>query len=55
MAEAEILPDITTDPRPFYTKWQETEEIDVIKGMSIEDLRKVSLKPWKRKGGSEPL
>jgi mannose-6-phosphate isomerase-like protein (cupin superfamily) len=50
MAEAE-LPDITADPRPFYKKWQETEGLDVVTGMFVEDLRKVPLKPWRRKGG----
>jgi mannose-6-phosphate isomerase-like protein (cupin superfamily) len=49
--ELKDLPDLTPDPRPFYEKWQETEGIDVIKGWFIEDLRKVPLKPWKRKGG----
>lgn len=51
MMENRELPDITTDDRLFYEKWQETEGLDVIKGWFIEDLRKVSLKPWKRKGG----
>lgn len=51
MVELKDLPDITSDSRPFYEKWQETERIDVIKGFYIEDLRKLSLKPWNRKGG----
>lgn len=51
MAELKDLEDITADPRPFYEKWQETEGLDVIKGWFIEDLRKVPLRPWKRKGG----
>ncbi|MFB3886509.1 MAG: cupin domain-containing protein [Thermodesulfobacteriota bacterium] len=51
MKELRELPDITSDPRPFYEKWQETEGLDVIKGWFIEDLRKVPLRPWKRKGG----
>jgi oxalate decarboxylase/phosphoglucose isomerase-like protein (cupin superfamily) len=51
MLELKDLPNITEDDRPFYEKWQETEGLDVIKGMCVEDLRKVPLKPWKRKGG----
>ncbi len=51
MGELKDLPDITGDPRPFYEKWQKTEGLDVMKGMFVGDLRKVSLKPWKRKGG----
>ena len=38
---------------PSMRKWQETQGIDVIKGMFVEDLRKIPLKPWKRKGGLE--
>ena len=51
MVELKNLPNITSDSRPFYEKWQETEGLDVIKGMYIDDLMKVPLKPWKRKGG----
>ena len=51
MTELKELSDISPDPRPFYERWQETEGLDVIKGWFIEDLRKVPLKPWKRKGG----
>lgn len=51
MAEAKELKLITEDNRPFYEKWQEREGLDVIRGMIVEDLRKVPLKPWKRKGG----
>lgn len=52
MTDAMVLPDVTSDNRPFYGKWQEGEGLDVIKGMYIEDLKKIPLKPWKRKGGS---
>ena len=51
MSEQKELSYIATDTRTFYEKWQEAEGIDVIKGMFIEDLRKLPLKPWKRKGG----
>lgn len=51
MAEEKTLPFVIADNRPFYERWQETEDLDVIKGMFMEDLRKVPLKPWKRKGG----
>jgi mannose-6-phosphate isomerase-like protein (cupin superfamily) len=51
MVECKDLPEITSDNRPFYQKWQETEGLDIIKGMYIQDLRKVPLKPWRRKGG----
>jgi quercetin dioxygenase-like cupin family protein len=51
MTEGEVLPDIAGDRRPFYDRWQETEGLDVIKGMFVEDLRNIPLKPWKRKGG----
>lgn len=49
--EEKVLPDITMDNRPYYEKWQEAEGLDVIKGMYVEDLKRVTLKPWKRKGG----
>lgn len=44
-------------PSPFgtqtsYEKWLETEGIDVIKGYHVDDVMKLPLKPWKRKGGS---
>ncbi len=52
MPEIKDLPLLTKDPRPFYNRWQETEGLDIFKGMFVEDLRKVPLKPWKRKGGS---
>ena len=51
MMEPKDLPLVSEDSRPFYEKWQETEGLDVIKGMFIEDLRQIALKPWKRKGG----
>jgi mannose-6-phosphate isomerase-like protein (cupin superfamily) len=51
MAEEKELPLIAADDRPFYEKWQEEEGLDIVGGMFIEDLRKVPLKPWKRKGG----
>ncbi len=51
MQETSALPEITTDNRPFYEIWKESEGLDAIKSMFIEDLRKVPLKPWKRKGG----
>lgn len=35
----------------FYEKWIETEGIPVMSGLSVEDLNKAPLKPWKRKGG----
>ena len=50
MAEVTELPDIS-DAQPFYKKWQATEGLDVIDGMFVEDLRKIPLKPWRRKGG----
>lgn len=34
-----------------YQKWQQEEGIPAIGGFSVEDIRKVSLGPWKRKGG----
>lgn len=52
MPKIKDLPLLTKDPRPFYNRWQETEGLDIFKGMFVEDLRKVPLKPWKRKGGS---
>ena len=33
-----------------YQKWLEAEGLDVIKGVFVDDLRTVLLKPWKRKG-----
>jgi len=45
------LPSIDPDPRSFYEKWQESEGIDVIKGIFVEDMRALPVKPWKRKGG----
>ena len=51
MSEQKELSYIAKDTRTFYEKWQEAEGLDVIKGMFVEDLRKIPLKPWKRKGG----
>ena len=43
-------------PSPFgtktsYEKWLETEGVDVITGYHVEDVLKLPLKPWPRKGG----
>jgi len=37
--------------KSFYDRWQEGEGIPVIKDFYVEDLRKVPLESWKRKGG----
>jgi mannose-6-phosphate isomerase-like protein (cupin superfamily) len=34
-----------------YDKWVKTEGIEVIKGYAVDDLMKLPLKPWERKGG----
>src|SRR5574341_1080957 len=33
-----------------YELWQETQEIPVIKGLHVEDVKTLPLVPWKRKG-----
>lgn len=43
------LPEI--EPRNPYQEWQTREGIPIIKGLLIEDLNAVELKPWGRKGG----
>ena len=35
-----------------YEKWLESEGIDVVTGYHVEDVRRLTLKPWKRKGAS---
>ena len=44
-------------PSPFgtrttYEKWLESEGLEVVTGYHVEDMDKIPLKPWKRKGGS---
>ena len=34
-----------------YKRWVASEEIPIIEGFFIEDIRKVPLEPWKRAGG----
>ena len=34
-----------------YEKWLEAEGLPVIRGFHIDDLKRVELAPWKRKGG----
>lgn len=34
-----------------YQQWQEMESVPVLKGYYVEDLARVKLEPWKRKGG----
>jgi mannose-6-phosphate isomerase-like protein (cupin superfamily) len=34
-----------------YNKWLATEEIDVLRGYMVDDVRTAPLKPWPRKGG----
>ena len=34
-----------------YEKWLESEGIDVVTGYFVQDVRKLRLKPWDRKGG----
>jgi len=36
---------------PFYEKWTKSEGIPVIDGYYVEDLNKVPVEPWHRKGG----
>lgn len=49
--EKEIIAELPPNIRTSYEKWLADEGIDVITGYHVEDLRKVPLKPWKRKGG----
>lgn len=37
--------------RSFYSEWQETEGIPVFEGFSVEDVDKLPLDNWERKGG----
>lgn len=39
------------DVKTPYDLWQESEGIPIIRGYHIEDLKKVPVKPWPRKGG----
>lgn len=36
----------------FYIEWQEKEGVKVIHDFAFDDLRKIELSPWPRKGGS---
>lgn len=47
---AEISP-VTLDERTPYERWIEEEKLQVIKDFYIEDLRKLPVEPWERKGG----
>lgn len=38
-------------PATSYEKWLQMEGIPVIRGLAVEDLYKVPLEPWARKGG----
>jgi hypothetical protein len=38
-----------TDKTP-YEIWQQTEGVPIYQGLAIDDLRTVTLEPWKRKG-----
>ncbi len=35
-----------------YEVWQETEGVPIYKGLAIDDLTTVAVRPWKRKGAS---
>ncbi|MDO8636113.1 MAG: cupin domain-containing protein, partial [Dehalococcoidia bacterium] len=39
------------DVKTPYDLWQESEGIPIVRGYHIEDLKKVPVKPWSRKGG----
>jgi len=43
---------VVFDTRTSYQKWIDEEGLPVIKGFYIEDLKKVELAPWKRKGAT---
>jgi quercetin dioxygenase-like cupin family protein len=47
MVGSEVLP----DKRTAFEKWVEGEGIDLVKGLYVEDLRSLPLKPWTRKAG----
>ena len=44
-------PSISPDKRTAFEKWVDSEGLDLIGGVFVEDLRRVPLKPWARKGG----
>jgi len=50
MARAEIstLPEI--ERRNPYEEWQAKEGIPIVRGLCIENLNAVELRPWARKG-----
>ena len=48
---AKVLPPSPFGTHTTYEKWLETEGIGVITGYSVDDVRTLPLKPWKRKGG----
>ena len=37
--------------KTFYKQWQDRERIPVFEGYSVEDVEKLTLGPWERKGG----
>ncbi len=47
----QTLSEAISDERTSYEKWAVREGVGVINGYFIEDLRKISLHPWERKGG----
>lgn len=51
MAEVTAKPERLGRNEPYYERWVKEEGIPIHKGYYIEDLRKVELAPWKRKGG----
>jgi len=44
--------EIVEGAKSSYDRWVEREGIPVIKSFFVEDIRKVPLEPWDRKGGN---
>lgn len=45
------IPEYPWGTKTSYERWLETEGIEVITGYHVEDVNKLPLKPWSRKGG----
>ena len=51
MAEPKISTTPIAENKSSYRKWIEAEGIPLVEGFFIEDIKKVPLQPWERKGG----
>ena len=52
LVSADLAKKFETEKETPYTRWVKDEGLDIIPALYVRSLRKVELKPWKRRGGN---